>query len=443
MIRLACEVITLEKRIESAVAELNMQNAYKRVIIGFSGGADSSALLHYFKDRAQCVVCVHVNHMIRAEEADRDEAFCRSVCEKYNIELVCHKIDIPTLARERRQGLEQVARDERYRIFHEELLSRGFDAILTAHNANDNTESVIFNLVRGSGANGLTGIKGVNGKILRPLLFTTREQILEYCARHAIEYVTDSTNAQTEYTRNFIRHEVIPSLLKINPSLNTAITRLTSSLRTDEEFILLSAQAFIDNSCQNGKIPLEEFNACHDSVKARVLKLLAQENLDYNAISLCIDFLRNSKCGDLINLCKGVSLKREKAYAVFIKTDTLTSVSFNIRLTQGLNYLDGVGDVIAYMTDDVPADKELYVTLYLKNISGELIARSRIDGDTIRHGKMTKKVKKLMLEKQIPSHLRDRIPIICDDNGIVAIPSVAIRDGSIGTKNDIILRIYK
>ena len=432
----------MERKIELATRMNEMSLAYEKVIIGFSGGADSSALLHYFAKRARKAVCVHVNHMIRGDEAQRDEDFCKGVCEKYGIELVCYKIDIPALARQRGQGIEETARQERYRVFEKECECRGFDAILTAHNANDNIESVIFNLVRGSGANGIAGIKAKNGRILRPLLLATREEILAYCEKNGIDYVTDSTNSDTDYTRNYIRHEVVPSLKKINPSLNESISRLIASLREDEEFITSVAMEIV-KECKDGKIYIDKISSCHNSVKSRVLKMLCSEKLDYTSIQTCIDFISRGEVGGAVNLCNGVSFKREKDYFSFVKTKDLEEIEFEIELRVGLNEIEKAGIVISYMCDEEPSGKELYATLCFKGdkINGKLIARSRQNGDTIKHGKMTKRVKKLMNEKGIPSHLRSRIPIICDESGILAIPEVAIKDGVKG--EDVIIRLWR
>ena len=167
----------MDAKIEYAIKAHGMDMAYSKVIIGLSGGADSSLLLHFFANRSKEVVCVHVNHMIRGAEADRDEEFCRALCEKYGVTLVVHKIDIPSLADKLGLGIEETARAERYRVFYEELDKRGFDAILVAHNADDNLESIIFNLARGAGINGLSGIKPVNEKVLRPLIYLSKDEI--------------------------------------------------------------------------------------------------------------------------------------------------------------------------------------------------------------------------------------------------------------------------
>ena len=226
----------MEKKISEAVSCYGMEKMLEGAIVGFSGGADSSAVLHYLKDRCACVLAVHINHMIRGEEADRDELFCKSMAEKYGVEFLAVRVDVPSLAKERKKGLEETARDERYRVFGE-LIQKNpqYKCIVTAHNANDNGETVIFNLARGSGANGISGIKPVSGNVVRPLIYCTREDIIKYCLDNNIEYVTDSTNSDTDYTRNNIRHNILPQLLSINPNFLESCSRLGEILRRDEE----------------------------------------------------------------------------------------------------------------------------------------------------------------------------------------------------------------
>ncbi len=430
-------------QIALAISQSNLDDAYGKVIIGFSGGADSNALLHFFKDKAKEVVCVHVNHMIRGEEAKRDEDFCVSVCEKYGIEIVVRTVDIPALAKKQGIGLEQMAREERYRILEAERSARGFDAILTAHNADDNVESVIFNLARGSGANGISGIKPKNGRILRPLILTSREKILEYCENNQIDFVTDSTNSDTDYTRNYIRHKIVPVIRELNPSLNDSVARLGASLRQDDEFLCSEANTFIQQYCKDAKLPRDKALLLHDSIAVRVLKSLSGENLDYKSTLSCIDFIKNGMRGGVINLCKGVSFKCEGDYFTFLKTEDLAGVEFCVPLKRGLNEIPHTGITVAYMCDEIPRDKALYCTLRLKSLVGELVARSRKEGDTVKHGKVTKKVKKILSERKIPSHLRDKIPLICDSEGIVAIPEILVRDGCVSKDDSTVIKLYK
>ena len=432
----------LEKKINAAISAFDMKYAYDSIIIGFSGGADSSALLHFFKNRAKNICAVHINHMIRGAEADRDEEFCKAVCANYGVEFSSHRIDIPALSKERGEGLELVAREERYRIFEEERKKRGYSAILTAHNANDNTESVIFNLARGSGLNGLGGINpNLNEKIYRPLIYVTRNEIISYCDDNNIEYVTDATNTDTDYTRNYIRHVVVPSLERLNPSLNGAVARLTSSARLDSEFINEACDAFLSQSVQNGKIDLAAFNLLHPSVASRVLKAVSGKNLDYTAINACIDLAKNSECGRAISIADGISFKKEHSYLTFLKNSDFEKTEFYYDINSEKTEIKEIGNVISLNCSITSSEPYCTLKLDRNAIKGNLYVRSRREADKIFSGKMNKRVKKLLCEKHVESHLRDKIPFLCDDDGIVAIPGVAVRDGVKG--NDLKIEFYK
>ena len=324
-------------------------------------------------------------------------------------------------------GIEQTARDERYRIFNEELKSRSFDAILTAHNGDDNIESVIFNLARGAGLNGLCGIKPKNGNILRPLIYLSKEEIFSLCRENNIDYVTDSTNEDTDYTRNFIRHRIVPELRKLNPELNTAVGRMSAGLISDEEFILSQAKAFMIGY-ENGEVNSEELKALHPSARARVLKLMAGHSLDYKSVRLCEELLFNSECGSYIELSGGIAFKKERGFVHFIEREELAPLEYCYELCDGLK----IGELGAFAVIDSEADKEntlFALSLNREALRGKLYIRSRRDGDKIIHGGMTKKVKRILCDRHIPSHLRDKIPVICDGEGIVALGDICIRDG--------------
>ncbi|MBQ8566560.1 MAG: tRNA lysidine(34) synthetase TilS [Clostridia bacterium] len=418
----------MDNKIEYAICAHGMDKAYGKVIIGFSGGADSSLLLHYFSKKAEKVVCVHVNHMIRGKEADRDEEFCKNVCEKYGVELASYRLDIPALARERGKGIEETARDERYRVFEKERFSRGFDAILTAHNADDNVESVIFNLARGTGLNGLCGIKPVNGYILRPLIYLSKDEIFSLCRENNIEYVTDSTNADTDYTRNYIRHKIVPAMRELNPELDYAVSRMSEGLIKDEAFILSQAKDFM-SEYEDGCVKTEAISSLHQSVRVRALKLMAKTSLDYKSLRACEDIIFNSECGAYADIGKGMVFKKERDYVHFLdKADTLP-VEYSYEL-KDLTYIDEISMAVC-IGGSAPDNYcfEYSVRLDKKGIRGDLYLRSRRDGDKIKVNNMTKKVKRILCDNHIPSHLRDKLPIICDEGGIVALPGLCIRDG--------------
>lgn len=434
----------LEKKIEASISKNNLDFIYTGAILGFSGGADSSALLHFLKSRTKNLLCVHINHMIRGEEADRDEAQAKCLCQEYGAKFLSFKIDVPGLAKERKQGLEETARNERYRIFGELLLKNPeYKCIVTAHNSDDNAETVLFNLARGTGTQGLIGIKPVQGNIVRPMLDVSKKEILEYCEKNKINYVTDSTNSDTKYTRNHIRHNILPEMEKINPDFLSACHRLGDILANDEEYFKLVVDKIIkDNKIEN-KIELTLLNTQPRSIATRLLRTIHKGELDYNASIACIELAKKAECGSLINLLGGYSFKIERTYAHFIKTEETKNINYDIALKDGENYIDVIDAVILVNSNIVP--NGYYVVNELSfdksKLCDTLHARSRREGDTIKSGKMTKKLKKLFLEKGILSHQRGKLPIITMKNEIICVPGVAMRDGVKG--NDFIIKICK
>ena len=439
----------MEKKIYEAVCRHDMEKIFDGTIVGFSGGADSSALLHYLKGKCTNLLAVHVNHMIRGEEADRDEAFCRSVCEKYGVELLVFRVDVPRLARERHQGLEETAREERYRIFRQILKSSPkYKCIVTAHNANDNAETVIFNLTRGSGLNGLCGIKPVYENVYRPLIYSSREDIIKYCSDNNIEYVTDSTNLDTDYTRNRIRHAVIPELLKINPGFLASCTRLGEILRRDEEYISKEALMVVDAS-RNGRIPKEMVLSLDNPVLTRVFKGVLGKNIEHATALACCDLVHNWSTGKMINVESGLTFKLERDYCSFIKTSDTKRREFCVTLQTGVNEIEDAGLAICVNSLIDRDGYELWGSVSLKAsaINGQMLVRSRRDGDTIKSGGMTKKLKRIFADRHIPSHKRDLIPVICDEDGILTIPGILTRDGAFakgsqGGGETIIIKAY-
>ena len=226
------------KKINEAVARFGLLQNAKDVTVALSGGADSMALLYALvelKDELglQSITAAHFNHGIRGKEALRDQHFVEQQCKKLGIKLFLGSADVPAFAKENNLSLELAARQLRYQFF--ETLDTGL--IATAHTASDNIETVLFNLTRGTALSGICGIPPKRDKYIRPLILCTRADIESYCAQKGIDFVTDSTNLSDDYTRNNIRHNVVPVLKQINQSAENAVSRMTAALREDEDFI--------------------------------------------------------------------------------------------------------------------------------------------------------------------------------------------------------------
>ena len=169
---------------------------------------------------------------------------------------------------------------------------------------------------------------------------------------------------------------------------------------------------------------------------------MANDNLDSKSIDFCIQLAKNGSVGQYVNLPNGISFKKERGYVKFVKTEDLFKVSYNVTLKPGLNNIKKIGVVIALNTEDLPKGYDLIDSITLDS-EGALVARNRKDGDKITQGKMTKKLKKLFYDKQIPSHKRDKIPVICDDNGVLYVPSVVVRDGVKNSKGNTQIKVFK
>ncbi|MCM1150094.1 MAG: tRNA lysidine(34) synthetase TilS [Butyricicoccus sp.] len=216
-----------------------------RILCAVSGGADSVCLLHLLKSGGADVVCAHFNHRLRGAESDRDERFVRALCEKLGVECLTGAGDVARRAAENSIGTEEAARALRYEFLFESAEKCGADRIATAHNAEDNAETVIMNLARGAGLRGLGGIPPRRGKIIRPLLQTTREEIIAYLAENGLGHVEDSTNAADAFARNRLRHHVLPVLRQQNEAAVLNIARAAELFRADEEYFREAARHFM------------------------------------------------------------------------------------------------------------------------------------------------------------------------------------------------------
>ncbi|MCL2087246.1 MAG: tRNA lysidine(34) synthetase TilS [Oscillospiraceae bacterium] len=285
-------------KILQVVEQYSMVKHGDVVTVGLSGGADSVALLYSLiglsGELGIDVRACHLNHNLRGEESERDERFVRELCDKLKTPLVVKSVDIKSLKR-KHQSIETAAREERYSFFQELSHTK----IATAHNADDNAETLLFNLSRGSALKGLCGIPPLRGNIIRPLIYCERAEIENYCAENDLDYVTDSSNFSDEFTRNRIRSRIVPLLKELNPNLLSGINRMTDTLRRDEEFISSLAvqtmkEALVlvsENSAQveesGYKYRIDVLNAAPAVVTKRIISMiLSQNNISPEHISI-------------------------------------------------------------------------------------------------------------------------------------------------------------
>ena len=271
------------KTITDLVSRYDMLPKGSRVLCAVSGGADSMCLMHWLSDNAEAlgisVAAAHFEHGIRGDESLRDMAFVEEACRANGIQLFIGRGDVPLYAEEKAIGLEEAARELRYEFLERTAEENGFGRIATAHNADDNAETVIFNLARGSGAAGICGIPPVRGNIVRPLLETTRAEIERYLEERGVSHIEDSTNSSQQYSRNKIRLQIMPVLREINPSVSKAILRTGDMLREDNRLLEALADEFIASHFNGESVRSKELAALPDAVEARVIRKLCPQTI--------------------------------------------------------------------------------------------------------------------------------------------------------------------
>ena len=312
----------LKNSVKNTIERYSMINKGDTVIAAVSGGADSVALLYVLyslkNELGFSLAACHVNHNLRGEESDGDERFVRRMCRFLDIPLYVASINVNDL-RQKHDSLEECARRLRYEFF--DSISRG-KLIATAHTASDNCETILINMVRGTALSGICGIPVKRDNIIRPLLYNTRGEIERYCTENSLDYVTDSTNLSDDYTRNKIRHKVVPLLREINPALFGAISRLSQSVSDDDRYLdKIAAQLMEKAHTQDDKYDVNVLYTAEECILRRIVTMLFRNNdipLNMRAVESCVGIIRARQ--GKINPCqfKFVMIRKKK---LFVLTD--------------------------------------------------------------------------------------------------------------------------
>lgn len=424
------------------VRENKMEQRIKEgVLLGFSGGPDSMLLLHcllrYKKTKDFPLVAVHVHHGIRGVAADRDADFAQQICAEKNVEFICKRVNVPAFAIEKHIGIEEAARILRYSCFDEIIRGRNdVSVIAVAHNSTDNLETVIFNLMRGCGTGGLSGIAPVRDNIIRPLLSLTKEQILSALSEANIAYITDESNMDISYTRNYIRNEILPKLYRISGSAEVSVRRLCRNLRSDNDYLENEAQR--EYECmKNGKVEYSHLLSLHPAIFARVIKHWGAE-FSLSFTQKQIELLRARLCiggNFLFDLGGGYFFCLDRGLCFFQKSTETAKIgsSFAQKIIPDQLITLKRGSFMLSHSDLSNISLNIYKFSIKKNLSsaiieGELFLRYRKEGDSYFYGGMKRKLKKLFNDKKIPLSERESLPILCDSKGIVWVPGFGVRD---------------
>ncbi len=421
------------------------------IVCALSGGGDSVGLLlalNALKEEFQLSLsALHVHHGLRGEEADRDAAFCQNLCEDLGIECRVVHVDVRSRAKACGESIETAARNLRYAVYEEELSHYGEKAYLaTAHTATDNVETVLFRMARGTGLSGLCGIPKVRGRYLRPLLSLSGEEVRQYVRGHGYSFVEDSTNCETTYTRNYIRHEILPRLDNVHAGAISNISCMIEGLVSDEEYLHSKAVELISCHCKDALRP---------AIAAAPLPIAMR------AIRVLYDQVRTSKDALTMELTKTAYalICQKRSYremglpggvvmvldgdALFFQVGESDCGMDPTPLQPGENLLcNGMKLFLLKNASDtdmffgIKSNRKLtQIRLDPDTIKGELYVRSRMDGDAYRYGGMTHKVKRMLSDLKMPVTERRRYPMVCDGQGIIWVPGFPPRDGSEGKKD--------
>ncbi len=426
-------------KVVKTIIEYNMTADNKNIVVGISGGADSVCLLHILcaiKEEFDLnIFACHLNHMLRGNESDRDEEFCKRICEQLNVPLEISRVDVSNEAKKTKYSIELCARKIRYEFF--EKSAKKHNAIIaTAHTMSDSMETVVFNIMRGTSLKGICGIPPKRDNIIRPLINLTREEVEEYCKENNLDYVTDSTNLSDEYSRNFIRHNIIPLLKEKSGNFITSFSHMTKTLSKDNEYLEICTQSLLESAkCETGYL-CDVISKAHPALFSRaVATLLKQNNLkeSYDAIFLISNAISSGE--GKVRLSKSVYATAKNGIFFFENACT-PNPYFEVEFENNVAKLPFQNKKVVLCEENkenLLIFREFPVK-HLKNyfdygkIKGKMFARQRKDGDKVLlyNRGCTKSLKKLFNEARISLPERFENIIVCDDEGIVWVENFGV-----------------
>ncbi len=414
----------------------NLLQAGDKVLLGVSGGLDSMVLLNVLARHTPGVAIevAHVNHTLRGEDSEADEEFVRARAESYELRFHRKRLATETIAKEERTSIQETARKGRYQFFESVRQEIGFDRIATAHHADDSAETILFNLLRGTGLAGLTGIhpERVGSHVIRPLLFAERNDIEAYAHTEAIEFRTDSSNLEEHYTRNFIRRQILPRIKEaINPGVTQTLVRSGELFRELASYIEMKAQlelAKVIVERGEGVIVVsvsalrEHHNALRRVILHRVGSMLRQEGFDFEHVDALLQLI-GQQTGSRIELPRGLEAMRDRDHLVFKEEENTTPFTLPVELNReyhvrGWKFSSAAepGTVESFSTT---AAEEFVDADCLKD--KQLILRSWSEGDAfVPLGmKEKKKVSDFLINEKVPLFEKHHYPILETTEGNV------------------------
>ncbi len=429
----------------SAIREFDMIQPGDRVLVCLSGGADSVCLLSVLSELSDELdlelFAAHYNHRLRGDESDGDEEFCAALCRGLGVPLFVGSGDVRLEAERRSQGIEECARDMRYEFFYETAASLGGAKIATAHNAEDNLETVLMRIARGTGLKGLCGIPPVRGEIIRPLLYVKRAEIETYLRVNGIPHREDSSNETDDYFRNVIRHRVIPALRESSLDPAASAANMTRLLREDESFLDSLSEKYLN---EHPELSASDLASQPFSLSSRVIRKAAGSELSFSHVEAVLKLLKSPDPSASLDL-PGLIVRREYDRLVFGRAESSTFEPFMILPGEARKIPEAGRIVRAELIESAGEIHKSFTDLVFKSesVCGNMLIRPRKTGDYIRlsSGSGQKSLKKLFIDRKIPAHLRSSVPVVCDDAGVLGVCGIGTDVRSRAQKGDRVIKI--
>jgi len=436
------------KKLETEI--LNFIDRYKlisdgeKILLGLSGGPDSVFALNFFikyKNRLKIeLASIHFNHMLRGEESDNDEKFVKELCKSNDIELHVMNLDVKKYSRENNYSIEEAARYLRYHEFNSMMKKTGCSKIVTAHNCNDNTETILLNSIKGTGLSGYSGIPVKRDNVIRPFLSVTKNEIIEYLDNNNFKYCKDSSNYSEDFQRNYLRINIIPEIENnLNPSLHKCVLNTSLNLQSAMKYLngliekillqsLITGENFVDLDLNHAEMDNEYLlgevlkNICSNHLKIEFNRKLFVQVLE----------LKNGQVGKQFDLENNWQAIKERGSIRFCHTSKVSEDQEMILRAGEMVEMNGVrigcenleSDFEAEMQDDeseiISADKLDDIFILRKWKSGDYFQPLGMKG--------TKKISDFLTEQKVPSSDRNNYLVLTNNETIVWVVGLRISD---------------
>lgn len=432
------------EKVLSTINKYDLIQPEDKIVVGISGGPDSVCLLHVLSKLKEELnielYAAHLNHQIRGIEAQKDALYVSDICEKMGITYFLKSIDVPKYCKDNGMSIEEGARKLRYEMFNEIKEKTKSNKIAIGHNLNDQAETVLMRIMRGTGLQGLRGIEYAREDgIIRPLLDVERKDIEEYCKIHNLNPRIDESNLENIYTRNKIRLELIPYMKdNFNTNLIESIVRMSSNLRTDSDYIELEAESKFKElsriDSDTVEVKVNSFSKLHNAIKVRVLRkgiktLLGDTNfIDQKHLEDVMELQSDSKINKMLTLPRGIFVYRKQDSIILTTVEIVNEeieFCYNIP-SNGFVKIKEANIIIETQTMTIDRYKSGKVDKMSRGFDfnktkGGMVIRSRQQGDKIKLAGGTKKLKDLFIDLKIPREERGKVPVISDEEGILQV----------------------